>query len=378
MQRLMYKAFLRKFLGIHFERAGKSLMICLILYFSLRASDMEIQIAPFILYLIASVHTAGVMWRALSSRDHAAYLKNMRMLPLENRDFVFTWVSSLGLYTFTMQTGPLLSVIWAVSSSDGMEILRSIFCAVNAIIVTALVYSRKTRSLAVLLWAGISFTCPLFLHHSALFLPVIAVNLPVILLCLVRTDADAFFPQYRKNSRTWKTQQHCPVIPYLLRYLVSHPHYLFNTFLMWGIAGILPLFFRQMEGLHFFPVGFAILSLNTPMGILLSCDPELEQAVRILPEQGRRFCLPYAIFVSLCNLTADTVFLCSWRLLNGPVPLWAPGTAVLFSVFSAAGTVWLEWFYPIRNWKMESDLWHHPRKYAVPVVLLLAAGILSI
>lgn len=127
MQRLMYKAFLRKFLGIHFERAGKSLMICLILYFSLRASDMEIQIAPFILYLIASVHTAGVMWRALSSRDHAAYLKNMRMLPLGNQDFVFTWVSSLGLYTFTMQTGPLLSVIWAVSSSDGMEILRSIF-----------------------------------------------------------------------------------------------------------------------------------------------------------------------------------------------------------------------------------------------------------
>ncbi|MDE7319892.1 MAG: hypothetical protein K2N46_09180, partial [Lachnospiraceae bacterium] len=95
-------------------------------------------------------------------------------------------------------------------------------------------------------------------------------------------------------------------------------------------------------------------------------------------EQGRRFCLPYGIFVSLCNLTADTVFLCSWRLLNGPVPLWAPGTAVLFSVFSAAGTVLLEWFYPIRNWKMESDLWHHPRKYAVPVVLLLAAGILSV
>jgi len=34
----------------------------------------------------------------------------------------------------------------------------------------------------------------------------------------------------------------------------------------------------------------------------------------------------------------------------------------------------LEWLYPIRGWKIESDLWHHPRKYVVPVIMLLLAG----
>ena len=25
-------------------------------------------------------------------------------------------------------------------------------------------------------------------------------------------------------------------------------------------------------------------------------------------------------------------------------------------------SVLLEWFYPIRGWKVESDLWHHPQQ----------------
>ena len=29
---------------------------------------------------------------------------------------------------------------------------------------------------------------------------------------------------------------------------------------------------------------------------------------------------------------------------------------------------------PVRNWKIENDLWHHPRKYIVPAAMLLLAG----
>lgn len=375
MRRLMFKAFSGKFLGTHYERAGKSLMVCLIVYWGLDGSGLRLPVAPFILYLIASVHTTAVMWRVLSSQEHAEYLKNMRMLPFENHDFVLTWVCALGIYTFIMQTGLLLSVLWATASFNGMEMLKSIFCAIHAVPVTALVYSRRSRPYAALLWAAISFTCIFLLQNPVFFFPVTAANILVALIFLIHTDADAFFPQNRKIRSARKALRCCPTVQYLIRYLVFHPGYLINLLFLWGIACILPLFFRRMGETLFFPVGFAILSLNTPLGILLSCDPDLEQAVRFLPEQGKRFCLPYGFFVALCNLIADTVFLCSWRILNGPVPLWASGAAALFSFLSAAGTVALEWFCPIRNWKTESDLWHHPRKYAVPIVLLLAAGV---
>lgn len=48
--------------------------------------------------------------------------------------------------------------------------------------------------------------------------------------------------------------------------------------------------------------------------------------------------------------------------------------AVFFALQSAMLSVLLEWFYPIRDWKIESDLWHHPRKYVVPVVVVMLAG----
>jgi len=143
---------------------------------------------------------------------------------------------------------------------------------------------------------------------------------------------------------------------------------------MWCIALALPYFLGEMAGRSVIPVGFAILSLNTPICILLSCDPDLEQAVRFLPGQKKTFCIPYCLFIFLCNMAADVLFLCSWQVQNGGVALPLISGAVFFALQSAVLSVLLEWFYPIRGWKIESDLWHHPRKYVVPALMLLIAG----
>ena len=62
---------------------------------------------------------------------------------------------------------------------------------------------------------------------------------------------------------------------------------------------------------------------------------------------------------------------------NGSVTGWMILTAVFFALQSAVLSVLLEWFYPVRDWKIESDLWHHPRKYAVPAIMLMAAGMIG-
>lgn len=68
------------------------------------------------------------------------------------------------------------------------------------------------------------------------------------------------------------------------------------------------------------------------------------------------------------------LFLCSWQIQNGGVTVLMILTAVFFAMQSAVGSVLLEWFCPVREWKIESDLWHHPRKYIVPVVMFFLAG----
>jgi hypothetical protein len=246
-------------------------------------------------------------------------------------------VAALGTYTLLTKTAGLLAVVWAVSEWSWAEILGSILCALAAIVIVSCLYPLR----------------------------------------LGRTDAYAFYVRPASHRRTVKSHRRYSVWRYLFRYLMAHKNYLVNTVAMWGVACVLPVLLGQMEARFVLPIGFAILSLNTPICILLSCDPALERAVRFLPGQGRAFYVPYCLFIFGCNLAADIVFLCSWQIqLGGIGPLHAL-TAAAFALLSAVGSVLLEWYCPIRGWKIESDLWHHPRKYIVPAVMLLLAGLVS-
>ena len=164
---------------------------------------------------------------------------------------------------------------------------------------------------------------------------------------------------------------------YFFRYLTAHKNYLVNTAAMCGIACVLPLLFGNTETGFILPIGLGILSMNTPLCTLLSCDPSLNQAVRFLPGQKRLFCVSYCVFIFGVNLSVDIIFLLSLAARLGSLGMDAFLMAVFFALQGAVGSVWLEWSYPIKNWKIESDLWHHPRKYIVPAALVLIAGLLG-
>ena len=164
---------------------------------------------------------------------------------------------------------------------------------------------------------------------------------------------------------------------------MAHKNYLANTVALWGAAFFLPVFLGEFGDWSVMPVGFAVLSFNTPICILLSADPDLERAVRFLPGQKKAFCVPYCLFIFLFHMMAEAIFLCGWEIRIGLPKTGGAGImvvllAVFFALVSAAGSVLLEWFCPVRGWKIESDLWHHPRKYVVPAAMLLSAGAVSL
>ena len=337
MLKMSFDVTAKKLFGVHYERLIRTLFLELVVFWGLHISGFQVEIAPFILYLMAGAFSGGVMWQALSSDGNRANLENLFMLPFEGRTLVFSYVAALGAYTLLTQTAGLLAVVWAVSEWSWAEILGSVLCALAAIVIVSCLYPLR----------------------------------------LGRVDAYAFYVRPASRRRTVKVHRRYSVRRYLSRYLMAHKNYLVNTAVMWGAACVLPALLGQMEARFVLPIGFAILSLNTPICILLSCDPALERAVRFLPGQQKAFCVPYCLFIFLCNLAADLIFLCSWQIqIGGIIPLHAL-TAAVFALLSAAGSVLLEWYCPIRGWNIESDLWHHPRKYVVPAVMLLLAGLVS-
>ncbi len=145
--KMTFRVFLKQIFGENRERYLRMVLIDLIVFGGLFFADFKIRIAPSVLYLMVSVSTAGVMWRALSAKENAVNMQNMVMLPFERRGFVFSYVAVLGLYTFLTKTAALLAVLFAVSVWNPVAVLGSAACVGNAVLVAAAVYVLKNTGM---------------------------------------------------------------------------------------------------------------------------------------------------------------------------------------------------------------------------------------
>ena len=377
MMKMTGKAFAKKLFGAKYERLPRTLFMDVIVFWGLYIAGFQVQIASFVRVLMISAFTAGVMWQALSSRDNAVELTAMLMLPHQRREFVFSYVGMLGAYSVLTKTGLLLAVLLAVSAWKPIEMIGMAISMLHAVLMAAAAYSQRKYWYVGGLWAAAIVSAIIFCGSKTWFGLLLLANSFIAILILWKADGYAFYQGESEKHHAIRQRKKASLWRYFLRYLSCHRNYLVNTAVMWCVAIVMPYFLREMAGLFVVPVGFAILSLNTPICILLSCDRDLEQAVRFLPGQKQRFCIPYCLFIFSCNMATDVIFLLSWQIQNGGVTAHMIAGAVFFALQSAVLSVLLEWFYPIRGWKIESDLWHHPRKYVVPVVMLLLAGAAS-
>lgn len=370
------KALSKQFFGAKYQSAGKSLLAAVILFVAIDAAEFQMEIAPFILYLTSTFFTGGVMWQMLTGKRHIEAMQGMFMLPFDNRSFVFSYVMVLGTHTLITKTLPIWALFFAAASWYPWEIAIAVFCGCMACVVIAAGYRMCRKGLIVLpiLWAAGILAVILLVRKDAAILTAATVSFLAAVLYLAFADAYDFYSAAASKRAIQHTGHSGSVFVYLMRYLLANKSYLINTVGLCAIACVLPLLIGEFQGLNLFPIGLAILCLNTPIGTLLSCDPDLEQAIRVLPGQAGRFCRRYCLFIFIVNGIVAGIYLGSWQIVHGGIRLVHVVTLLLFALQSAILTVILEWKHPIRSWKTESDLWHHPRKYLVPLAMLLMAA----
>ena len=354
MMKMTGKAFAKKLFGAKYERLPRTLFMDVIVFWGLYIAGFQVQIASFIRVLMISTFTAGVMWQVLSSRDNAVELTAMLMLPYRRREFVFSYVGVLGAYTVLTKTGLLFAVLMAVSTWKPVELLAMLLCMIHAVLMAAAVYPMRKYWYVGGLWtvvivsAILCMTIPdtgmlsldsIVFGNEILVDLLLLVNSLFAVLILWRADGYDFYQKESRKSHgkayhVVRQGKRATLWRYFFRYLSCYKNYLLNIAVMWCVALVLPCFFREMTSLSVIPVGFAILSFNTPICILLSCDPDLEQAVRFLPGQKRRFCIPYCLFIFLCNMAADVIFLYSWQIQNSSVTVQITAGVVFFALQS--------------------------------------------
>ena len=373
------KALSKQFFGAKYESARKSLLAAVILFIAVYAAEFRVMVAPFILYLTSTFFTAGVMWQVLTGHRHMETMQGMFMLPFDNRSFVFSYVLVLGAHTLITKTLLIWVLFFAVASWSAGEITLAVLCGCMACVVTAAGYQmcRNGHVVLAIFWAACILAAILLVRRWAVVLAVTTASLAAASLYLAFADAYGFYSASVAKRIVRYKGRAGSVFVYLTRYLMANKSYLINTVGLCAIACFLPLLFGEFQGLYVFPIGLAILCLNTPICTLLSCDPDLEQAIRVLPEQSGRFCRRYCLFIFIVNGIVASIYLFSWQIINGNTDFIYVITLLLFAMQSAILSVILEWKRPIRNWKTESDLWHHPRKYIVPLIMLILATLVG-
>ncbi|MCM1223365.1 MAG: hypothetical protein NC548_53850 [Lachnospiraceae bacterium] len=395
------KALSKQVFGARQERIIRSLIVCMILFFAVRTAEMEVEIAQPILFLTAMFFSLGIMWQTLHSSGNADSMAGLFMLPFENGKMTFSLVWAYTGYTLLTKTFPVLALFFAVCRWSILQIAAALCCACNGCLTAAAWYTmidkhRKRhaeehfvcflgckvisckRLPFVILWCGAILLSIFWVQETMVFFFLMLASLFASLFSLMKTNAYVFYRPVFVKHLVRHTKGTGNIFLYLLRYLVTNQNYLLNTVCLCVVSGVLPFLLGQFQELPVMPLGFAMLCFNTPICILLSCDPDIEQAVRVLPGQARHFCISYCFFIFSVNMIVNGVYLTSWQIRYGGVDSTGLLAALLLALQGAILSVLLEWFLPVRNWKMENDLWHHPRKYIVPLIMLLLVMLISI
>lgn len=72
------RSFSKQLFGAKYERIVRSFIACLILFLAISVAEIGMKIAPYILFLTATVLSAGVMWRALTSSGNTDSMRDRK------------------------------------------------------------------------------------------------------------------------------------------------------------------------------------------------------------------------------------------------------------------------------------------------------------
>lgn len=392
-----FNVFAKKLFGERYNRITKWIFVSVMVYGGLRGAEYKINIAPVIIFFMSALFSAGVMRQAMGSKDNAEYIKNLVMMPFDTKSLMLSFVATLGIHTLLSKVALVWALCFAVCDYSPLVIAGGVIAGVTGILMSACAFVWKKFMPLVLVWGGAVIAVMFILRDQYLTNPtsvliliaIMAVSSIVSLLSLFGADGYLIYDQAENNGAhksEYKSHKHNLTVAYLLRYLFSHKNYLINTVFIWGVCLIIPHMITGMSEnagggdvfvKTFIYIGFGIVSLNTPLCILVSCDPDLERGIKFLPNGVKSFCVPYGLFLFASNCVSFAVYLVSCHFQLGGIGVRHIICGLVLAALSATGSVALEWFAPIKNWKLESDLWHHPRKYAVPACILLIAGIIG-
>jgi hypothetical protein len=183
---------------------------------------------------------------------------------------------------------------------------------------------------------------------------------------------------HKSNSIVRKSILHGSVELFILRYMTVHKRYFLNSIIIVAFVILFSKEQAEMGQNSFLPLNIALLSINSPLGTLLSAEPNLKRRLDTYPNKIVFFFIPYSIFVFMFYIIENLALVASFNIMRIDLPKYIYIIMIFYAIEAAIITSYLEYKKPILNWSVEVELWRHPRKYIVTALLLMEGFLLML
>ena len=375
----MYKLLSRKLMGENYRSAVKTLFVAAIIAVSLSSMEIKIPLAQSVLILTGMMYSGAIVFMTMSSQDNARCLKGLFAMPCDEKKTLWGYAGAVGLYVLLTKTSLLAALLFALTKVSVMSAVLFLLSFVYALFGGMTAYSYMRRMPLVSALIVISGVLMAFFLPGGIIAAAVLAAADLIMAVLYAVQPFESFYVTSNSSLKVKVKKGKPkalLLRYITRYLLENKNYIISSVVIVAFGCVLSIN-SEKQGLAFgCGLGLSMISMNTPMAIIVSSNRGLKQKLDVLPDKTRNFFVPYALVVFGFYVIVNTVFLTVFGLFGGNVGIKGILTALLFAVESSVYTAFIEDRFTITKWNTEQDLWHNPRKYILPVALLLQASLI--
>lgn len=360
----------RQLVGKPYHTLLKSLFVGIFIFLLISISKVELPVKPFFFYASIGLFTLGISRQATKSLIKDGKINGLLQLPFKKKYFLYSVLFSISLYVLGTKTLLLFFLFSSVMEFKPIVFfcgaIITIFCCISGIF---FILPNKLPKVIVLCSL---ITCGVFawFGKNDLVLLTLFISLSLAGILYFRINPYDFrqIPVFHQHQAFFTRGN---FFNYLLRYFIFNKDYVINSVFIVMLAILLPFIMSTMEMGNLYLLGLGILSINTPLGILFSSNRTLLDKVKSLPNQNKKIVLPYFLFVLIWNCVSSMIYLYISKLLDQPFIAEYYFLALSLNLLNSVGVVLLEWYFPIKKWRVESDLWHHPRKYIMACLLII-------
>lgn len=374
----MYKLLSRKLLGKSCSNILKNLVIAVIIGFSLSSLETKIELSQSVLILTGIVYSGIVVLRTLSSKDNMRTIKGIFAMPCDEKKALWEYAAAVGMYTVFTKTVLLIPMLFVLTALTPLNLLLFVLATVYAVIGGMALFSCLRRAPLVSLFIAAAGVCMAFLLPKGYIAAAVLAAADIAAAVILSVQPfDSFYVKETADIKV-KARGGKPkmlILRYITRYFLANKNYIVSSVIVLGFSCFMARMFEQ-QGINFgFGIGLAMISANTPIAIIVSSNRSLKTKLDALPAKTANFFVPYSAVVFFVYVVFYALFITIYAVTGGTVELKWIIAAVLFAAQSAVFVSLLEDRFAVTKWNTEPDLWHHPRKYIIPAVLLLESAL---